>query len=76
MTVATPDLFRLDLLPTSFSEAQGFEQLEDSTARIVQEERQRRLSRLVELSTDPEGLDWDTLARINIEGWGQDGDLH
>jgi hypothetical protein len=32
------------------------------------------LEHLVELSTDPDSLDWDTLDRINTEGWRQNED--
>jgi hypothetical protein len=38
----------------------------------AEEVRQERLQRLVEWSTSDDGLDWDALARINIEGWGSD----
>jgi hypothetical protein len=69
---ATLDLLRVSLT-TSVSEAFWFEPLEDSTARVAEEQRRDRLARLVELSSAGDGLDWDTLARINIEGWGADG---
>ena len=32
------------------------------------------LQKVVELSTSDDSLDWDTLARMNIEGWGADED--
>lgn len=73
MTLATLDLPGIDL-NRSVSEASWFEPLEDSTERVIAEQRRNRLEKLVELSSAEDGLDWDTLARINIEGWGQDGD--
>jgi hypothetical protein len=44
-----------------FSDADGEDLGEDNAAL---------LQALVELSTSGDGLDWDTLARIDIEGWG------
>jgi hypothetical protein len=34
--------------------------------------RDERLESLLARSLDPESLDWDALARIDIEGWGAD----
>ncbi len=38
------------------------------------EERLALLQKLVELSSSDDSLDWDALARINIEGWGAEPD--
>ncbi|MBA3431102.1 MAG: hypothetical protein H0U16_06435 [Actinobacteria bacterium] len=37
-------------------------------------ERHALLQKLVELSSSDDSLDWDALARVNIEGWGADAD--
>ena len=73
MTLATLHLPDIGL-SGSVSEASWFKPLEDSTERVIAEQRRNRLEKLVELSSAEDGLDWDALARINIEGWGQDGD--
>jgi hypothetical protein len=52
-----------------------FESLHDSTLAGLDPHapgREALLQRLVDLSTSAEGLDWDALARIDIEGWGAD----
>ncbi len=50
---------------------------EETTKPLVEEptpERQALLQKLVELSGSDDSLDWDALARINIDGWGADAD--
>jgi hypothetical protein len=71
MTYANVDLPGLDL-GTSVTEAYWFEPLEDSTTRVIEHERRRRLEAVIDLSSADDSLDWDTLARIDIEGWGTD----
>jgi hypothetical protein len=52
-----------------------FEALHDSTLAGLDPHPSNRdalLQKLVDLSTSAEGLDWDALAKIDIEGWGAD----
>jgi len=50
---------------------------EETTKPLVAEPTQERhalLQKLVDLSSSEDSLDWDALAKINIEGWGADAD--
>lgn len=48
----------------------------EAVAEVPNEIRLARLQKLVDLSGSDDSLDWDALARINIEGWGADSDSH
>lgn len=56
----------------------GFAPLhEDTSVEPVAAPRGERLAllqKLVDLSSNDDSLDWDALAKINIEGWGADSD--
>ena len=60
------------------SHVDWFSTLYDETTAVVDEAptgaRQALLQKLVDLSGSDDSLDWDTLARINIEGWGAEPD--
>ena len=74
MTIATPDVVRIDeSTASSASSALGVlvGALYETTIR-ERSTRDTRLRDLAEWSTSEDGLDWDALARINIEGWGAD----
>lgn len=67
------------LLPADFAFARNdnwwFEALHESTVTGLNSHTPQKaalLQKLVDLSTSDEGLDWDALARIDIEGWGAD----
>lgn len=51
----------------------GFEPITASTAAQVEETdtpNETLVEMLIALTTSGDSLDWDALARINIEGWG------
>ena len=62
-------------LGTCTTTVDWFSMLREQTQEFVpeqpdQQEHDALLRQLVELSTGENSLDWDALARVNIEGWG------
>ena len=72
-TITLPDV----LITSCVSHQEWFSSLYEETTEPLRgeqpsQEQQALLQRLVELSSSDDSLDWDALARINIEGWGAD----
>lgn len=65
-------------VPSCASHLPSFSSLYDETTWPLGEEptqeRLALLQKLVDLSSSEDSLDWDALARLNIEGWGADAD--
>lgn len=77
MTLDTLHATNVTLPPKRNSGELVFVHLFESTIDdALRHEAHRRvlLQKVVELSTSDDSLDWDTLARMNIEGWGADED--